>query len=259
MLKKLKSVLKRALKSRGSLLVLALKSVAFALLLYLAIDSWFFLLIFALTAFYLYFRPLFNSRQLLWSFLILFLISVLVLKNEFLTQNPWFLVLIIILSILFGLILGIKNLVFIKREPLYYILNGLLFLITFILFFISEKSELFFFKYLFTGLAAFLLSREFLIFNLGESLESFKLMTPSRRNLTALAFGFLMLQATWTIAVLPLGFLNSASLALLIALILEDFFIEHWSGAMNRKIILRNITLFLVLGLVILGASRWSP
>src|SRR3989344_5321177 len=183
MLKKLKSVLR---SHKGSLLVLALKSVVFASLLYLATHSWFFLLIFAFAAFYFYFRPLFNSRQLLWSFLILFLISVLLLKNEFLTQNSWFLVLVIILSILFGLILGIKNLIFIKREPFYYILNGLLFLIVFTLFFISEKSELFFFKYLFTGLAAFLLSREFLIFNLGESLESFKLMTSSRRNLTAL-------------------------------------------------------------------------
>lgn len=84
-------------------------------------------------------------------------------------------------------------------------------------------------------------------------------MTSPGRNLGALAFGFLMLQALWVVAILPLGFLNAASLALLIALILEDFFIEHWSGEMNRKIILRNITLFLVLGLVILGASRWSP
>ncbi|MBI2011122.1 MAG: hypothetical protein HYS89_02770 [Candidatus Colwellbacteria bacterium] len=138
-------------------------------------------------------------------------------------------------------------------------MNGLLFLTTFILFFVSGKSELFFVKYLLTGLAAFLLSREFFSFNLGESLESFKSMTSSGRNLGALAFGFLMLQALWAIAILPLGFLNAASLTLLVSLILEDFFIEHWSGAMNRKIILRNITLFLVLGLVILGASRWSP
>lgn len=240
-------------------MVLALKAVAFSSFLYLAAQNWFFLLLFALAVFYFYFRPLFNPRKLLWSFLILFLISISVLRNEFLAENSWFLFLVIILGILFGLILGIKNLIFIKREPLYYVLNGFLFLISFILFFASGKSELFLVKYLLLGLTAFLLGREFLSFNLGESLESFKLMTSSRRNLTALTFGFLMLQALWAIAILPLGFLNAASLALLVALILEDFFIEHWSGAMNRQIILRNITLFLVLGLVILGASRWSP
>lgn len=181
------------------------------------------------------------------------------LGNGNLTQSFWFAFLVIALGILFGLIIGIKNLTFIKREPVYYLLNGFLLLLVFVIFFASLKTELFFIKYLLAGLAVFFLSREFLTFNFGESSESFKVAALSRRNLTAFAFAFLMLQALWVIAILPLGFLNAASFALLAALVLENFFVEHWSGTMTRQIILRNITVFLVLGLVILGASRWSP
>ncbi len=238
---------------------MALKAVLFFSLLYLAPNSWLLGLVFLLAAFYFYFRPLFNSNQLVFSFLILLSICIWVLQNEYLTESPWFTFLAVILGILFGLIIGIKNLIFLKREPVYYLLNGFLFLLVFTMFFASEKTELFFVKYLLTGLAIFFLSREFLSFNSSESVESFGLRVSSRRNLTVLVFSFLMLQALWVAAVLPLGFLNAASFSLLIILILENFLVEHWSGTMNRRIILRNITLFLVLGLIIFGASQWSP
>jgi hypothetical protein len=148
--------------------------------------------------------------------------------------------------------LGIKNLIFVKRGPFYYLLNGLLLLAIFILFFFSAQPHLFFVKYLLVFFAITFLFKEFLNFFILESLN------PQKRNLVVLGTAFLMLQLLWVIKLLPISFLNAASLALLIVLILQDFIGHHLSGTISRQLVLRNITVFLILSLVIFGASRWS-
>ncbi len=230
------------------LLPLALKSLTFSLLLFLASNHWFMVIILVLVAFYFYFRPSLNGGKFILSFLVLLAVSFLAVRyldNISMVASLFF-------GSIFFLLLGVKNLIFVHRQHIYYFFNGFLFLAIFVLFFLSGNSGMFFIKYFLVFLAVAFLSKEFLYFSFPDSLSS------SKKNLVAYGAAFLIIQFLWGISLLPLSFLNAASLALLVALILQDFFVHHFSGTMNRQIILRNITLFLILGLVVLGASKWA-
>ncbi len=227
---------------------LALKAAVFSGLLYLSIVHRSLSIVFVLAAFYFYLQPLLNATQFLASFLILLTVSFL----SSLVIGHWSFVISLFFGLLFFLLLGIKNLIFVRREPLYLLLNGLLFLTIFILFFWSDISRLFFVKYLalFSGLV--LLLREFLLFSVPN------LANSQKRNLIICGTAFLILQLLWAISLLSVSFLNAASLALLVVLILQDFIGHHLSGTMSRQIVLRNITIFLILFLVIFAASKWT-
>ena len=233
---------------------MALKAVIFSGLLYLSIvySLWFMVALWAF-ALYFYFRSFFNIHQYLASFLTLLIASVLFINLPFTVYHLPF---TIFFAFLFFLLLGIKNLIFIRREPLYYLLNSLLFLTVFIYFFSSNNFDQpfwFLIKSLAIFSATFFLFKEFLTVSVPVPLGS------QKRNLMAVGSAFLSLQFLWVIAFLPFRSLNTASLALLVALILEDFIVHHLSGTINRRIVLRNITMFLILAMIIFGASKWAP
>jgi len=214
-------------------------------------------------ALFFYFKPFFNTKQLIASFTILLVvawigISVLTAASyqdeSFFTEeyvfgnNFYFLLLAaFVLGLILFLILGTKNLVFIHRQPIYYIFNSILLLAVFILFFNADKSSFFLLKYIGTGLAIFYLFKEFLFYSFGL-----------KKNLIAAVFAFLTLQLVWGVVLLPIGFINSSALALLFALVLQDLAIYHFSGNLTRQVILRNITLVAILAVIIFASSNWS-
>ncbi|MEK7143820.1 MAG: hypothetical protein AAB820_00610 [Patescibacteria group bacterium] len=249
MLKKLKSASKSL---RAWQLISALKAVIFAGLLFLSVIYWLFTVIFLIVALYFYFRPTINAGRFLFSFLALLAISLLVVKS--LAVGLWLSVIGLFFGFLLFLLLGIKNLSFVHRQPLYYLYGALMFLTIFAVFFNADKSGLFTVKYLAVGLAIFLIFREFLgVIEETESISGLSI----KKNLYSLVFAFLVLEFIWVVALLPLGFLNAASFAILFALVLEDLIIHHFGGTLNRLLILRNVTVFLILTVAIFGASVW--
>ncbi|TSA45296.1 hypothetical protein D4R52_02775, partial [bacterium] len=147
---------------------------------------------------------------------------------------------------------GLKNLIFINRRPIYCFLNGVLVFAIFSLFFWSDKTNAFFFvKYLSAFFVFLFLFKEFL----NVSSES---PGAQKNNLFAWSVSFLVLQIVWALSFLPINFLNAGALTLLIVLIFQDFVSGHLSGSIDRRLILRNITVFIVLALAIFGASSWS-
>jgi len=228
---------------------LALKAAIFSALLLLAVSNWLFAVVFVLVSFYLYFRPSLNGSQFILSFLVLLATSLLIVL---LVNGQWSLVISLFFGFLFFLLLGVKNLIFVNRQPFYYLFNGLLLLVIFTFFFWAGNSHLFFIKYLSVFFAIAFLSREFLTF----SIDGFS--NSAKKNLIVYGTAFLILQLLWAITLLPISFLNAAGLALLIVIILQDFIIHHFSGTMSRQIVLRNVTVFLILSLVIFGASKWT-
>ncbi len=227
---------------------LVLKSLTFFLLLFLAANHWLWAVILVLMAFYFYFRPSLNGGKFILCLLVFLSVSFLAVRHF----NGGSLAVSLFFGLLFFLLLGVKNLIFVHRQHIYYFFNGFLLLVIFILFFSSGNSGLAFIKYLFTFLAIAFLFKEFLCFSFPDSSSS------PKNNLVAYGAAFLLTQVLWGVSLLPLNFLNAASLALLVALILQDFFVHHLSGTINRRIILRNTTLFLILSLIVLGASKWS-
>lgn len=237
---------------------LALKAIIFSGLLFVIASGakqsyghWLLVALFLVVSFYFYFRPSLQGGQFFASFLVLVIVSLLAVN--LLVVGHWSLVVSLFSGFLFFFLLGIKNLIFVKREPFYYLLNSLLLLAIFILFFWSAQSHLFFVKYLLVFFALSFLFKEFLNFFIPEFL------TSQKRNLVVWGTAFLVLQLLWVISLLPISFLNASSLALLIMLILQDFIVHHFSGTISRQLVLRNITVFLILTLVIFGASKWSP
>ena len=248
MLGKLNSVL-RVLPLR-----LILKAIVFAAFLtgfkFGVIPTGFFpILLFILAAAYFYFRSATHSRQLLFSFLILIFLSLIFIV--YWPLNFWLLETVIILglSAAFFLILGIKNLFFIERPAFYFLLNNLFFFLIFLSFFrVDFRFPTM--KYILVFILSYFLTGEFL---------KFFITGPSRRRLLFSAvFSFIVVQALWAVALLPIGFLNSAALLLPFVFILGDFSVHLLEGSLNRRLVLRNITILIAAAIIISAASRWT-
>lgn len=154
---------------------------------------------------------------------------------------------------LFYLTVGIRELIIIRRPEWLLVRNTFLFYEIFLLFFLADKSSLFFPKYLAVFLAAWLVLREWFL-PPEDSLVKF----IKRPALTALALAFVVLQFLWATALLPLGPVNSASLMALITYILFDFVRHHFQGKINRRLVLRHFTIFILLMILIFATTRWS-
>jgi hypothetical protein len=249
--------------------VLAFKALVFSGLLYFSfsVSRWW-LIVFLALSFYFYFQSLLNSRRFLALFLIIVSLSLISLISPISPIgsispispiSPISLIGLIslFLGFLFFLLLGVKDLIFVHRQQFSYFLNSLLFLAVFVYFFAanSSGSGYFVFKYLAAFLAVFLL--------LLGPISPIRLISPispiGSIRLIAAGLSFSSVQILWAIGLLPFSFLNSASLALLAVLILEDFAVHRLSGTISRRLVLRNTTFFLVLSLVIFAATKWSP
>ena len=244
---------KLSLVLRGNTSRSALKAAIFGLFVFLAAAGWPLTVIFIVAAAYFYFQPFSKTRPMLSSFLILLVVSLLFVFYPFNEQWPLRLAVVLILSFLFFLLLGIKNLIFVHRQPLYHLFNNSLMFLVFVAFFLSDKSNFFALKYLLAGLAIFLLWHEAFRFalNLGQ--------TAANVNLLAAGFTFLNLQFFWAVALLPLGFLNSSALLLAMVLVMKESAIHHLNGTLNRQGALKNIIIFIASIVVIFAASRWRP
>lgn len=218
----------------------------------MASGYWLLAVGYLVAAFYFYFMPAINAGRFLFSFLTTLAVSLLVVNS--MAVGLLSAAICLFFGILLFLLMGIKNLSFVHRQPLYYLYGALMFLTIFAVFFNSDKSRFFAFKYLAVGLAVFLIFREFLgVIEETAGIAGFSL----RKNLYSMVFSFLILEFLWVAALLPLGLLNAASLAILFVLVLEDLIIHHFSGTLDRRLILRNITVFLILTVAVFGASVW--
>lgn len=205
-------------------------------------------LFFLAAAAFLYFKI--NVRypnSQFFSFLVLLAVS---LGATSILGQPMFLIAAILLfTVIFYLFVGIKELVFIHRQKYYFVKNILLLYSLFILFFLSEKSSYFFLKYLLVFAGIFFIFREWF-----SGLESY---FPRRHLLASLILSFVTAEILWAVAILPIGFINSANIMLLTIYILFDFTFHHFQGTLTKKIIFKNLITFILLLFFILATSRW--
>ena len=247
MLKKLSSVIKNpALRS-------AFKAAVAALLLWSANSHWSLAILFIATVFYFYFRS--GGFNYFSSFLVL-LLSVLFIS--YWSPPLFWLITSAVFGILFFLLLSVKNLVFVNRRIIYHFLNNFLFATVFLDFFLADKSQLFFVKYLLVFGAIFLLFKEATFFE-KQYINVGGLAAAFNDKLMAAIFAFVVFQFIWAIVLLPLGFLNASALALVVALTIKDLMMARLSGNLDRQLVLRNITIFIIFSLIIFAASLWQP
>lgn len=156
---------------------------------------------------------------------------------------------VIFFSLLFYLIVGIKELLIVHRSEWSFFKNLLLFYAIFFLFFLTDKSSWFLVKYLSIFAVSFALLREWLL--------AYESAFVKRVNLASLALAFIIIEVLWVTALLPLGPINSANLLVLITYILFSFIAHYFQGQINRKFILKKITIFALLLLLIFVTSGW--
>lgn len=156
---------------------------------------------------------------------------------------------IALFSSLFYLIVGIKDLVIIHRREWSFFRNLLLFYAIFLLFFLADKSSWFLLKYLTVFGTTFFLLKEWIL------IYEFNFLR--RVNIAALVLSSIILQVLWVVALLPLGPVNSANLMVLTTYILFSFVIYHFQGQINRKFVLKKVTIFVLLLLLIFVTSGW--
>gem|GEM_PF-5181615 len=149
------------------------------------------------------------------------------------------------------MILGIKNFIFIDRETVFNFLYWILYFVASVVFFAGDKSgTLDFLGYsILTFFVFYLLSKESLDFLYSDT-------SIKKRRLLAFGVSFIAIQAAHVIRWLPLGFLNSAVMATLLIIVLEDLISYHLKGALNRRIITKNAIVLLVMVFLIFLAFR---
>lgn len=235
--KKLKSIF------RAPLLALVLKSAIFGGFLFLLKLGEFGILP---ILFFLAVALLLSSGALHISFLILLAVST---ATIWILDGWLFLVLAIVLfSALFYVTVGIKELLFVHRLEWSFVRNLVLFFGIFLLFFLCDKSSFFLIKYLSVFVACFLLLREW-FWSLGF---------VKRPLLVALVLAFIIFEFLWATALLPLGAINAAALMVLITYILSDFIRHHFQGTLSRQLVLKRITIFVLLLILIFGTASWQ-
>ena len=198
------------------------------------------ILFFLTTAIFLYSKPIFNTFYFWASFLILLVMA--------LNSPPSFLM-AAFYAFLFYIILGLKNLVFINRANWHQALHLLLFYEMFLLFWGAGDETTFLLRLAGIFVTSMLLIREF-----------FKVAAvdfPKRRVIASWILALLFAETVWAISWLPIGFLNSAALALLAVFTLINLTLSHFKGTLNKKAVLSAITFFILFALAIFITSKW--
>jgi hypothetical protein len=243
---RLKSVLKI------SQLRLILKSFIFAGFLFWVKMSGFGILpilLFLGLSIFLYFRThQHNNSENISSFFILLAVSLAGIS--FLRHVQFLLIAIAFFSFLFYLILGIKDLLFSRRYEWNFIKNLLLIYSIFIVYFLTDKYNFFALKYSAIFIAIFLIIQEWFFW--------LEIKFPKRYRLSALVFSFLILQLLWAVSILPLGFINSATIMTIFVYLMFDFCVNHFKGSINKKLVVRNSIILILSLFIIFLSTNWK-
>lgn len=233
------------IKSATTLLDLALRAFVF-------VASWFFLpfWFFLLVGLYLYFVPLFRPFELALPFLILVFFAY-ILPPGFFTA--------LLFAVLFYLILGIKDLVFIDRKSAYEILMLLLLFIMFVRFFSdfdNGSSTFAFFYSLLISTILFFLAKSYERY--GNLAENNRAELKKLRHISLTVVAILVWQLSFAILFLPLNFLYQSAILFFFAAVFLELIFDYLGGGLTRHRTLTYFSIFLVFFVVIIGSARWG-
>jgi hypothetical protein len=244
--------LKSALKIPRQQLLLVVRALVFTTSLWLLADrdfSPFQLSAFILIGAVLYFTPVFQTLLIFPSFLALMILGPIAM-SVFGAQIEYPSLLAGCFGILFFIILGIKQVVFVSRVKLYHVLHLALLYGMSILFFAAPSGDWFIVRSLAFALLTTLLFREFLFIRASERGAGAKLFSA--------VFSLLCVEALWVISLLPIGFINAAGVLLVLIFSIEEVAVLSLKAGLNR----RSLMLELITGVALIATififSNWS-
>jgi len=206
-------------------------------------------LIFIAAGLALYFRNhAQNNLENIYSLIALLLVAMF--SVGLLDHVQFILLAVIFFSILFYLILGIKEFSFVRRYEWNSVKNIFLIFSIFLVYFMSNKYTFFYLKYLAVFAIIFLLAKEWFFW-----LEP---NFPKRYNFIAFVLSFVVLQILWAVSILPLGFLNSASLMTALVYIMLDSCADYFKGVLTKKQIIKNLIILALSLIVVFFFTNWE-
>lgn len=197
----------------------------------------------------MYLRETGERSLLKYSFLLLPLLFIF--TAAFITpEGAWAAVLVFISFLLFFAVFGLANLFFRERFLVYGVLNTAL-LVSFFLFFfyLARGPENFWLLGPALFITTFFLLKEVLIF--------FGFSGKRRLALHAGALSLISLEFFHISQFLPLGFINAAAYIAIFLVLAKDLVVSSINGTLNFSFMMKQITLFLVLTIVVFAASTW--
>ena len=203
--------------------------------------SIFTLLLYSLVFWAIYLWPPFNNRKFLVSAFGLFALPILLPPAG--AGLTW--VILIIWTSAFVLLIGVKNLILLRRHGSYEAVHLLLVFGAGILYFLGVLPLI---SQIILFIIFFLLFREF-YFVLAPHY-------PQRLALVGVAEALILTQIAWLLSFLSINFLAAASLLALASFTLHDLMLHHFQGTLSRQILLRTTTLFVILSLALLLLPR---
>lgn len=208
--------------------------------------SWLFLPFWAffLIAVYFYLVPFFRPFKLLVPFVLTLIIAAIVPSGFWLA---------VFLGILFSLLLGIKNLIFVNRFENHQLM---VFLLLFLVFF-GIFSGFDNWQSWTTSLAA--LSAGISFFFLFEELADYGRERSEAKKIFIAGLGAVLIwQAASVIIFLPVNHFYQTALLFLSSVILTDILLGYISNRLDRRKILNDFSIFFVLASVILASASWG-
>lgn len=214
---------------------------------------WFFLPfpIFLILAFYFYLVPLFKPLELGACFLVTLVFSFLI-PESFPSA--------VFLGVVFYLILGVKDLVFIHRKAVY---QAVVLLTIFLmdLYFFFELGGWFGFRTLFWSVLvaffSFLLMRGFLKYE-GVVEEEAGWAAGWHKFLILGLVGFLTWELMFVLLFLPLGFIYQTAILFLTSVVFLELTLAYFNRCLSPRKVLFNFTLFFIFVVFILAGTKWE-
>jgi len=77
-------------------------------------------------------------------------------------------------------------------------------------------------------------------------------------SLAAGVSAFIIGQAVWAAALLPIGFINAANLLLIITFLIGEILYRHFTGKVTRNFLVQAAVLFLAISILIFWISSWK-
>lgn len=196
------------------------------------------LALFGAAALFLYTRPFFRTLELAGTLSVLLISSVVFSLTFTDAIDFWFAV--VYFSALFYILVGVKDLILIKREGWRVFLNFALAYPVFLMFFYHNQSH-FWWKLPLLFATLLFLSKDFL----------------NKRIVFWLA-AFLGAQVAWVADFLPIGFVSSANLSMLFYALIVSYCDQHLRGLLGKRQIILSLSVFAALLVAIFAFSSWG-
>lgn len=228
MAEKLKSIWKSQLSS----LALKLVAVFAALTWYRHSADMSSVLVFGALYWFWYFRPSINNKKFLASAAINFILALFLPIFPDARLNA---LIVLGLVAIYGILIGVKNLIFFERDKVYY-LGQFLLVSIFSLFILLGQLSLF--NEIIIGIGLALLFREFYLF-----------LAPNSKNsgtLAGLVSAFLAIQLGWVISVAPKVIWVKVGLLTLLIFMMMELTAQHLKGELAISSLKRDLIIALV-------------